>query len=48
MGFLLFPVFAEKNGVATTWHRNMEAPGETVRRNATHAIVSSEIASQCV
>ena len=45
MGFLLFPVFAEKNGVATTRHRNMEAPGETARHRPLPRLA---IASQCV
>jgi hypothetical protein len=45
-GFLFCPFDAETRGGTTIRHRHQEEPGDTARHNATHAIVSSEIASQ--
>ena len=45
-GFLFCPFDAETRGGTTIRHRHQEEPGDTARHNATHAIVSSEIASR--
>jgi len=44
-GFLFCPFDAETRGGTTIRHRHQEEPGDTARHNATHAIVSSEIAA---